>query len=294
MEIRELRYFWTVAEEKSFTKAAKILHITQPTLSRQMKELEERLGTPLFIRQKKQLLLTEEGHFLKERAFEILTLAERTERDFASHGKRPLTGSFTMGCVEADNSDTMAMMIEEFISDYPQVTFNIVSGTSDDISDKLEKGILDMAILLEPIDVPQFEKLLLPREEKWGLLVSRDSVLAEKTGITPTDLVGIPILGSHRLEVQSLVETWLGQPLSQLNVVGSFNLITNMFPLVANHVGSALTIEGAAKNSHPAQLVFVPLMPEVKTNCVLVWKKNRQQTPVVKALIQRFAHAFEA
>ena len=294
MELRELRYFWTVAEERNFSKAAKVLHITQPTLSRQIKEFEEKLGTPLFIRENKQLTLTQEGYFLKERAAEILTLTEQTEREFKEQSKGFLSGHFSIGCVEADNSDTMAMMLEELVSDYPQVTFNIVSGTSDDISDKLEKGILDLAILLEPIATMNFEKIILPREEKWGLLVSNDSFLAQKTVIQPDDLKGIPLLSSNRSEVQSMLESWLEKPLNDLNVVGTFNLIFNVFSLVENRVGSALTIEGATTNGKHDGLTFVPLAPEVKTNCVLVWKKNRIQTPAVKEFIQRFNDAFKA
>lgn len=294
MELRELRYFWTVAEERNFSKAAKVLHITQPTLSRQIKEFEDKLGAPLFIREKKQLTLTEEGYFLKERAAEILTLAEQTEREFEAQSKSFLSGHFSIGCVEADNSDTMAMMLEELVSDYPQITFNIVSGTSDDISDKLEKGILDLAILLEPIATPNFEKIILPREEKWGLLVSNDSFLARKTTIHPDDLKGVPLISSNRSEVQSMLESWLGKSLNTLNVVGTFNLIFNVFSLVENRVGSALTIEGATTNGQHEELTFVPLVPEVKTNCVLVWKKNRIQTPAVKEFIQRFNDAFKA
>lgn len=294
MELRELRYFWTVAEERNFSKAAKVLHITQPTLSRQIKEFEEKLGTPLFIREKRQLTLTEEGYFLKERAAEILTLTEQTEREFEEQRKGFLSGHFSIGCVEADNSDTMAMMLEELVSDYPQVTFNIVSGTSDDIRDKLEKGILDLAILLEPIATTNFEKIILPREEKWGLLVSNDSFLAQKKVITPDDLEGIPLLSSKRSEVQTMLESWLKKPMDTLNVVGTFNLIFNVFSLVENRVGSALTIEGVANNGQHDGLTFVPLIPEVKSNCVLVWKKNRMQTSVVKEFIQRFNDAFQA
>lgn len=294
MELRELRYFWTVAEERNFSKAAKVLHITQPTLSRQIKEFEEKLGTPLFIRENRQLTLTEEGYFLKERAAEILTLTEQTEREFEEQSKGFFSGHFSIGCVEADNSDTMAMMLEELVSDYPQVTFNIVSGTSDDISDKLEKGILDLAILLEPIATTNFEKIILPREEKWGLLVSNDSFLAQKTIIQPDDLEGIPLLSSNRSEVQLMLERWLEKPFDGLNVVGTFNLIFNVFSLVENRVGSALTIEGATTNGKHDGLTFVPLAPEVKTNCVLVWKKKRIQTPAVKEFIQRFNDAFKA
>ncbi|PLS38157.1 LysR family transcriptional regulator [Carnobacterium maltaromaticum] len=318
MELRLLRYFWTVAEEKNISKAAKVLHITQPTLSRQIKELEEELGTALFSREKKQLRLTEEGYFFKERAIEILSLAESTEREFRNQATKINGGYFSIGCVEADNSDTMAMMLEELLHDYPEVAFNIVSGTSDDISDKLEKGILDLAILLEPttandfgkIILPReerwgllvsknsfandFGKIILPREERWGLLVSKNSFLAKKNQIEPVDLEGIPLLCSNRVAIQSMLEDWLNKPLDSLHIIGTYNLIFNIFSLVENRAGSALTIEGATLNRNASKFTFVPLFPEIKTNCVLVWKENRIQSPVVKELIQRFHHAFEA
>lgn len=293
MEIRLLQYFWTVAEEKNISKAAKLLNITQPTLSRQIKELEESVGVALFHRTRNQLSLTEEGTFLKERAEEILLLNEKLDQAFLDQRNKQLSGSFSIGCVEADNSDTLSMMIEELISDYPQIHFNLVTGTSEDISDKLDKGLLDLALLLEPVDMSEYESLVLPREEKWGLLVSKDSFLAQKEVITPADLKGIPILSSSRKEVQSLIAQWLGASFEELNVVGNYNLIFNIFSLVENRVGSALVIEGATAHRDIQQFSFLPLEPELKTHGVLVWKR-RMHTPVVKEFIHRFKHAFQA
>lgn len=178
--------------------------------------------------------------------------------------------------------------------DYPKVTFNIVSRTSDDISDKLEKGILDLAILLEPLNAPDFEKIILPRAEKWGLLVSNASSIAQKTAIYPDDLEGIPLLISNRSEVQSMLEIWRNKPLTTLKIVGTFNLIFNVFSLVENRTGSALTIEGATTNIQQGKLTFIPLAPRLKTNCVLVFKKKRIQTPLVREVIKRFNDAFKA
>ncbi|MTD41519.1 LysR family transcriptional regulator [Erwinia sp. CPCC 100877] len=294
MELRLLRYFWTVAEEKNFSKAAQLLRITQPTLSRQIKELEEALGTPLLIRSNRELELTEAGHFLKERAVEILTLMENTERSFRQRQEGALSGHFSIGCVEADNSDTLAMMLEELISDYPQVTFNIVSGTSDDIRDRLEKGLLDLALLLEPVAVEGLATLALPRVEKWGLLVAADSFFAQKETIHASELKGIPLLSSGRPELQQMLEQWLGYPFADLNIIGTYNLIFNVFALVENRVGSALTIEGVVANRQLDNVKFIPLEPAIEKKCLLVWKKTRIQTPVVKELIRRFKDAFQA
>ncbi|MBX8939130.1 LysR family transcriptional regulator [Enterococcus gilvus] len=292
MEIRLLRYFWAVAQEGNISRASRILNITQPTLSRQIKELEERIGAPLFHREKNRLSLTKDGYFLKERAEEILALDEKLEQAFSAQRNEQLSGTISIGCVEADNSDTVAMLLEELISDYPQIQFNLVTGTSDDISDRLEKGILDLAILLEPVILNEVETLILPREERWGFLVSKEMFIAEKEFLKPEDIKGLPILCSNRSEVQNLLSDWSREPLDQLNIVGNFNLIFNVLPLVNHKVGAALSVEGAILDRRLEEAVFIPLQPSVKTHCVLVWKK-RVQTPAVQELINRFNHAFK-
>ena len=239
--------------------------------------MEETIGTPLFYREKNRLRLTQDGLFLKERAEEILTLDEKLEQAFSAQRKEQLSGIITIGCVEADNSDTLAMILEELISDYPQIRFNLVTGTSDDISDRLEKGILDMSILIEPIVLNEVEVLSLPREENWGFLVSKELFIANKNVLRPEDIKGLPILCSGRSEVQKLLAEWSKIPYDQLNIVGNYNLIFNILPLVDRKL----------ENS-----VFIPLEPSIKTNCVLVWKK-RVQTPAAQELINRFKHAFK-
>ncbi|OJG19627.1 hypothetical protein RU97_GL001198 [Enterococcus canis] len=268
------------------------MNITQPTLSRQIRELEESLGVQLLERHPQGLQLTQEGLFLKERAAEILLLDNKLEQSFARKG-REMTGSLTIGCVEADNSDTVAMMLEEFLADYPQVTFELITGTGDLISNQLEKGILDVALLLEPITLKNVQSFVLPRREKWGLLVSTDSILAQRRHITPADISGLPLLISARKEVQQMLAEWAGLEAKELNTVGNFNLIFNVFSLVENWVGAALTIEGAVLNRQSLRTKFVPLEPEIGTQCRLVWKE-RIHTPVVKEFIQRFKLAFQA
>lgn len=291
MEIRLLRYFWAVAQEGNITRAAKTLNITQPTLSRQMKELEESIGAPLFKREKNKIYLTKDGQFLKERAEEILTLDDKLEQAFIKKDTINLSGNVSIGCVEADNSDTVAMMLEEMISEYPLVTFNLVTGTGDDIIDKLEKGILDIAVLLNPISVHGVEYLTLPREEKWGFIVSKDKFPELKDKITANDIVDLPILTSNRREIKTLLTKWIDSEEGKPNVIGNFNLIFNVLPLIEDGIAAALTIEGAAKYHLTQNTVFTPLYPEVKTNCILVWKK-RVHTPAVEKLIEKFKHAF--
>lgn len=216
---------------------------------------------------------------------------KKLEQAFSAQRNEELSGTISIGCVEADNSDTVAMLLEELISDYPQIRFNLVTGTSDDISDRLEKGILDLAVLIEPVSLKEVEALTLPREEKWGFLISKELFIANNEYIQPEDIRGLPILCSGRAEVQSLLAEWSGVPFDQLNIVGNYNLIFNVLPLVDHKVGAALAIEGAISDRKLEETVFIPLKPAIKTNCVLVWKK-RVQTPAVQELINRFNHAF--
>ncbi|OPF87488.1 LysR family transcriptional regulator [Vagococcus martis] len=294
MEIRLLRYFLAIAKEQTISQAAEVLHITQPTLSRQLKEFEESLGTTLFIRKDKKMYLTESGQFLKNRAEEILYLTDETEREFQIKGDILLKGNINIGCVEADNSDTLALMLEEFTEEHPQVSFSIFSGTSDDIVEKLERGLLDIAILLEPIKITNYHIFPLPRKERWGLLVSNQSYLTQKESIHLEELIGVPLLISSRNDIQQMIYSWKGIDEEDLNIVGTFNLIFNVFSLVANRVGSALTIEGAVYNRQDTEITFLPLEPEITTNCVLVWKKNHMFSPTVERFIETFQHAFEA
>lgn len=288
MELRNLRYFWMVAEEQSISKAAKILNITQPTLSRQLKDLENELGTELFYRAQKGIVLTEDGIYLKNRAEEILSLTDKTQQEFIRKKGQELAGNITIGCVEADNSDTLAMILEELTRDYPLITFHIISGVSDDITQQLDQGLIDIAILLEPMPINKYEKITLPRTEKWGILAPTNSVLANNTYIVPNDLKNKKLLISRRPEIQYMIARWSEIALKDLKIIGTYNLIFNVFSLVKNSIAYAITIEGAASNRNIDGLKFIPLKPEVETNCVLVWKKNRVLTPVIKEFIQRF------
>lgn len=294
MEIRTLKYFWTIAEEGTISKAAKALHITQPTLSRQLRELENELGTSLFIRGRRKLQLTDAGLFLKTRAEEILQLTQQTNLEFENRRKQLFSGRIAIGCVEADNSDTLALILEKFVQDYPQVTFTVYSGTSDDITTRLDKGLLDVAVLLKPVATEKYGEITLPRTERWGLLVSKDSSWAKKNAIQPADLREMPLFIAQRPEVRQLVTKWSGIDYAQLKVVGNFNLIFNVLALVKRQVGQAFGIEGATAQIRPEGVKFIRLQPEVKTNCVLVWRRERNLTPVVNEFINYFKDAFGA
>lgn len=288
-----LKYFLTVAEEQNITQAAKKLHITQPTLSRQIREFEESLQLDLFVRQNKKLYLTEPGMFLKKRAEEMLELNEKTEQEFASYQQAILSGQISIGCVEAESSHFLSQMLEEMMADYPQVTFNIFSGTSNDITEKLDKGLLDIALLIEPAPMDKYNKLILPDKEIWGVLVSTEHFLSNQQSLSATDLRGIPLICSSRKEVREMFCSWGQFTEDDLNIVGKYNLIFNVISLVENKVGAALAIKGAIDN-RKNKTIFLPCAPALETNCVLVWKKDAILSSTVLMFIKKIKHALEA
>ena len=187
MELRVLKYFLMVAREENITKAASLLHITQPTLSRQLMRLEEELGTTLFRRSNHSIVLTDDGMLLKRRAREIVALAEKTEQEF-SHKEEALTGEIFIGCGETRNMSFLSRQIALFRKEHPLVQFNIYSANADDIKERIEKGLLDFGLLMEPVDIGKYEFIRMPQKEQWGVLVREDSPLAHREfGQDPSD-----------------------------------------------------------------------------------------------------------
>lgn len=288
-----LKYFLTVAEEQNITQAAKKLHITQPTLSRQIREFEESLQIDLFVRQNKKLYLTEPGMFLKKRAEEILELNEKTEQEFANYQNAILKGQISIGCVEANSSHFLSQMLEEMIANHPQVTFNIFSGTSNDIVEKLDKGLLDIALLIEPTPVDKYNKLILPDKEIWGLLVSTEHFLTNQHSVSAKEILDVPLICSSRKEVQNMLCSWGNFTEDDLNIIGKYNLIFNVISLVENKVGAALAIKGAIDN-RKNNTKFLPFTPAMETNCVLVWKKDAIRSSIVLTFIKKIENALRA
>ena len=293
METRVLKYFLAIAEEQNITQAAKKLNITQPTLSRQIREFEERLHTELFVRQNKKLYLTEAGLFLKKRAEEILELNQKTEQELFNYQETSLNGQIAIGCVEAENSYLLTQIIEEMVTDHPQVSFTIFSGTSNDILEKLDKGLLDVAILIDPATTDQYNRLALPKKEVWGLFVANEHPLADQSSISPADILTTPLICSSRKEVLEMFCTWGGFVEEELTIVGRYNLIFNVLLLVENNVGAALAIAGAIHHREN-QIKFIPFSPHLETNCVLVWRKETILAPTVQTFLKKFKHALQA
>lgn len=274
MENRVLKYFLVVAREENITRAAEILHISQPALSRQLMQLEEELGVKLFIRGKRNITLTDEGLYLRQKAQEIIDLTEKTEQAFAN-GLTSLNGVISIGMGETAASSYLADLIYEFREEYPDVRFKILSGDADGTKEQLDKGLLDVGILLEPIDLSKYEFIRLPVKDTWGVIVPSKCPLCQKEYVTAQDLKDRRIFMSHRAINHSLFSAWFGEYYNEKNIFLTVNLLYNAAMLVSKGMGCAVTIDGAAELYHHPELNFRPLYPKIEQTSVLVWKKNQ-------------------
>jgi DNA-binding transcriptional LysR family regulator len=291
MDIRVLRYFLTVAREGNITKAAEALHVTQPTLSRQLIELEEEVGTVLFIRGKRQVTLTDSGILFSQRAKEIIALLDKTERDLSEQGDL-VSGIVAIGCVETIASTILPDMIERFSVQYPLVQYEIYSADGDDIREKLDRGNIDIGILLEPVEAAKYDYIRLPFLEKWGLVMRSCDPLAQKDCICAADILDIPLILSRRAIVQNEIASWFKIDPDSLNILAFNNLLTNSALLIKRGLGYAATVSGAYSIRKSDALVFVPFAPERTTGHVLAWKKNQVFTTATSLFIQLVKNTF--
>ncbi len=281
MEIRVLKYFLVIAKEESVTNAAKILHITQPTLSRQIHQLEEELGVRLFNRGTRQLTLTEDGILLRSRAREIVELAEKVQQDFLTD-KNSIAGNIVIGCGETYNMMALTRWMKEYRQRYPLVTFQIHSGAADVIMERIENGLADIGLLMEPVDVERYDVLTMPYREKWGIMVAKDSPLAENKEITPEKLTGIPLILPERILVQSSLQRWFGEQYEKIHVAATYNLLLNAMFMVQQGMGAALCY---AFDPFFPEMKFIPLKHMPETGAVLAWKKQSAFNKAVRRFL---------
>lgn len=272
MEIRVLQYFLAIAREGSISGAAEFLHITQPTLSRQMKELEDFFGKQLFIRGNRKITLTEDGMFFRKRAEEIVALANKTEIEMLTNTFF-LSGTIHIGAAETDAMRIFAKSIKQAQEEYPQIKFDLFSGNAQDVSNKLDAGLIDFGILIEPVDVSKYDFIRLPMKDTWGVITRKDDSLASLDKITPNDLKNKAIICSSQDMVNNEISGWIGGNQRKLNIVASYNLFYNASLLVKEGVGCALTLDKLVNTSENSDLCFIPLEPKLEVGIVLVWKK---------------------
>ena len=282
MDIRVLEYYLIVAREESITKAAAILHVTQPTLSRQLMQLEEELQVKLFNRTSHSVVLTEDGLLFKRRAQEIVALSEKTKRDFI-RGNRELSGEIGIGCGEFRSIQIIAQIMKEFKKEHPFVTFQIYSGNSSNIKERIESGILDIGVILDYVDIRKYEYVRIPLSEEWGVLVREDSPLAAMEYVTPQDIRELPLIISERSMRDHELADWIGKKYEDLNIVSTYNLMYNAAIMVANGMGVAGCIKLDCRYEGTR---FVPARPSVKNNSVFAWKKALSQSQAVSSFIE--------
>lgn len=290
MELRVLNYFLMVAREENITKAAQLLHVTQPTLSRQLMQLEEELGVKLFQRSNHCIILTEEGMLLKRRAQEMISLAEKTRQDLMQKDTE-LTGEISIGCGELQSVDFLAKLLAQFQAENPLVRFNIFSGNADSIKERIENGLLDMGLLTEPVDITKYAFLHVPQKETWGVLVHKDSELAGKQAVCPSDLLDVPLMISNRDLIQGLIANWFGVDFDDLHIVCRYNLLYNAAILVRNKIGAAVCIKLDCSYDDTC---FIPFSPSIKSGSVLVWKKDQMTSPTMAAFLEYSQNALKA
>lgn len=282
MELRVLNYFLAIAREENFTKAAQQLHVTQPTLSRQIAQLEEELGVELFVRSNHNIILTEDGMILKRRAQELLSLADKTKRDFL-HKEENLAGTISIGSGEFQSTRCLTDCVAAFREKYPLVKYEFYSGNAGNIRDNIERGLLDIGLMSEPIDIRKYDFVSMPVKEQWGVLVRHDSPLAEKDIVTPQDLLGVPLITALGEFTESNIGKWFGEYTGQMNIVAKGNLLYNEAMLAESNIGVVI---GIRLNYRYDKLKFIPLSPALKSATALAWKKEQIFSAATTAFIE--------
>lgn len=285
VELRVLRYFLAVAREENISRAAEALHTAQPSLSRQLKELEEELGKTLFIRGRRKITLTEEGMFLRKRAEEIIGLVDRTTNALTMDDAA-VTGDVYIGGGETEGMRVIARLAGELGQHYPEVHLHIVSGDSMDIVEQLDKGLIDFALLVGGVNTQRYEHIRLPDRDAWGVLMRKDHPLAQKSAIRPEDLYHEPLLLSRQVKDGSPVLTWMGRTLTQLNVVSTHNLIYNASLMVEEGLGVAVTLDGLINTTGDSPLCYRPLSPRLEVELFLAWKRYQTFSPAAAKFLE--------
>lgn len=297
MEIRVLRYFLTVAREGSVTGAANFLHVTQPTLSRQIKDLEDELGVKLLIRGSHSVSLTPEGMRLRKRAEEILDMVEKTEAEFAD-AEEAVSGDVYIGGGETRVMRLIGDIIHEMREEYPEIRYHLYSGNSADVTERLDKGLLDFGILIQPADVTKYDYVNLPDKDVWGVILRKESPLAAKEAITPKDLLNEPLIFSRqaiqRTAAKNEFTDWFGADYDSLNVVATFNLVYNAAIMVEEGIGHAVTIDGLVKTGENSKLCFRLLEPRLEAGLNIVWKKYQVFSSAAEIFHQKILERFGA
>lgn len=295
MEVRVLKYFLAIAREGSITGAANFLHLTQPTLTRQIQDLEKELGQKLLIRGKHKVSLTAEGMILRKRAEEIVQMVEKTEEEFKSISEVD-SGDIYIGSGETDSMKYIAEVMKDMQIDYPNVKFHIFSGNAEDVIEKLDKGLFDFGVLIQPIDLSKYDNITLPSRDVWGVIMKSDSPLAGKKSVVLEDLVNVPLITSRQISKKYSADSgfldWFGQYFDNLNIVATYNLVYNAAIMVRAGMGYAITLDKLINTSRSDGLIFKPLEPKLSSGLDIVWKKYQVFSPAGRIFLERLRKKF--
>lgn len=296
MEIRVLRYFLAIAREGSITNAANYLHVTQPTLSRQIKELEEELKQKLFIRGSHNMTLTKEGLIFRKRAEEIISMVDKTEEEFKSMDNA-ISGDIYIGSGETDAIRLIADMIAELRKDYPNIHYHLYSGNASDVTERLDRGLLDFGILIHPADISKYDTLHMPAQDIWGVIVPKDDPLSQKEFFTKEDLLELPLICSRQAISDKIsgneFSQWFGSDFDKLSIITTFNLVYNAAIMVEAGVGYAITIDKIANTTASGSLCFRPLKPELHSGLDIIWKKYQVFSPAAELFLEKLMEHFK-
>ena len=284
MEIRVLRYFLETAREGNMTRAAERLFISQPTMSKQLKELEKELGTKLFIRSNYSIKLTEAGMLLRDRAEDILSLVDKTEAEFKSL-EETNSGDIYVGAPESEAMSLFAEAVCSLQKKHPGIRCNIYSGNLTDVCERLDKGLLDFAIVMSYVDLSKYNYLELPVKDTWGVLMRKDDPLAEKDHFEVSELSGLPLICSRQW-VDQESPRWLGPAAKEMNIVATYNLVYNGSIMVRAGMGYAVVLDKLVNTSDESDLIFKPLSEAPQSDIYVIWRKYQTFTPIAELLVQ--------
>ena len=289
-EIRNLRYFLAVAREENMTRAAETLHVTQPTLSKTMKALEDELGKKLFVRHSFSISLTEEGELLRNRAEDLVTMADKIEKEFLSLDE--LTGGeLYLGLAESYQIRHLAKEIRLLKERYPGLRYHITSGDTEQVTEKLDKGLLDFAVICDVPDGRKYEYIAFPEGDIWGLILPADAALAKKESIRIENLLGLPLFASEQ-GWEGDIRGWAGEHFAQLRLEGSFRLAYNASMFVREGLGYQLTFRNLVDVSEVSGLVFRPLEPKLEVKLYLIWNRYQAFTPIAERFLAQIRESF--
>ena len=291
MELRVLRYFLAVAREGSVTGAANFLHVTQPTLSRQIKELEEELGTKLFVRHSHSVSLTPDGMRLRKRAEEVVDMIEKTEAEFAVK-EESVEGDVHIGAGETRVMRHVAEVVRELRKDYPNIHIHLYSGNLEDVAERLDKGLLDFGVLIQPADLSKYDYVNLPEKDVWGVVTRKDSPLAARQAITRQEPLILSRQAIRRTSAKNEFIEWFKDDFEKLDVVATLNLVYNAALLAESGVGHVVTLDGLVNTSEQSQLCFRFLEPRLESGLNIVWKKYQVFSPAAEVFLQKIQGAF--